>query len=351
MRGHYGFINAAARTKRSYLLDRTFFDAAVQQADVLGIAASLEQSAYRPFITEAMVKEGSLLAMDAALRRQMSQSYESLRKKARGESRQLIDILLARYDLDNLKMILRGLHNHIDRAEVYQSLIPVGIIKTETFVELADQADVRTCIDKMTEAGIDYAKPLRAAVELYIEFNDLALLEIELERFAVKRNLARASKRSESGRMVRASLLLEYDFMNLMTALKLVHDGAVLEDVERYYIGPGKEITKRRFLELTASESIDELVSKLNGSIFESAAEIAMEGYRANGNLSVIERQFEQLLSKRRMQMFLKMPLSIASTIAYIASKDLEITNLRILLEGISSQVGEDRIKEELFVV
>lgn len=351
MKTEYGFINAVARTKRGVLLKKPFFDHAANQADIFGVVNALEQTVYRPYISSAMMKDATADSLDEALRRQLAACLNSLLNKARSEPRELIEVLLSRYDIENIKIILRALHNKISAEEVVRSLMPAGSIKKEVLFELANEIDVRTCIETMGRHSIEYFEPLRKGLENYLELGSIAALEIELERFGFKKNLEKTRTGSQSKLMVHNYLLQEADFLNLMVLMRIVHEGVDIDDPGHYYIDRGKEISKKRFLDLIKSESVADLCHKLAGTTFEPAIMNVLPAYESSRNLSVIERQLEQLVSRRRIKMFLANPLSIASVLAYMAAKDLEICNLRILIEGVSANAGEAQIKEELYIV
>lgn len=353
MSAAYGFINAAARTRRGDLLTRDFFEETVRSSDVFNIAESLEKKeSYRPFVSAAMPHEGSAKNLDEAIRKQTANRYGSLHRMAKDEPKYLIGILMSRYDVENIKLIIRAVHNKIAKDEVLGSVMPIGMLTEETVGDILEKSeDIGSCIEIMSRLGIHYAEPLRKGYERYFEHNDLASLEMELEKFSYRENLAKTEGSSQSVKMVHDILLEDIDFKNLMTLVRIAHEGIVPEDIFYYYIDYGKEISKKRFLRLAKSESLNELAENLAQSKYGEILKGSQSEYSESNNISIIERELELMIIKRRLKMFLSAPLSIASTIGYMAAKDLEACNLRILIEGVAGKIGETRIKEELLLV
>ena len=64
-----------------------------------------------------------------------------------------VRIFLNRWDVHNLKTILRGKNIHSPPEEIREALVPAGTLDEATLVELLKQNDVRDVIDLLATWG------------------------------------------------------------------------------------------------------------------------------------------------------------------------------------------------------
>ncbi|MGQ0572495.1 MAG: V-type ATPase subunit, partial [Armatimonadota bacterium] len=104
----FPYINARVRAMRSRLLS------AAQLEDLLAtptLAAFLQALASTPYggdLQEALVRYEGLRAVDEALTRNFQHATQKILKFADGRPRELIEVVLLRWDLENLRAIVRG---------------------------------------------------------------------------------------------------------------------------------------------------------------------------------------------------------------------------------------------------
>ncbi len=107
----FPYVNARIRAMRSRLLS------AAQLEDLLGtptMAAFLQALASTPYggdLQEALVRHVGLRAVDEALARNFQRATQAILGFADGRPRALIEIVLLRWDLENLRVIVRGKMN------------------------------------------------------------------------------------------------------------------------------------------------------------------------------------------------------------------------------------------------
>src|SRR3972149_4754212 len=94
----------------------------------------LKKSVYGLFLPEAE-SESMGYIIDEAIRYALSDSVNKLATIAKGEDDKFIEILLGRWDVYNIKTLIRGKLNNIPSFEVLNAAIPAGIAAFNTSKE------------------------------------------------------------------------------------------------------------------------------------------------------------------------------------------------------------------------
>ncbi len=271
----YGYVNARIRGMKSHLLGRNFYEQLIKLEDLYSMITELEKTPYKKELDECVAREqvepGDI---DEALKRNLARTFRKVLSFMAGEPRKLTGILLARWDLHNVKSILRG--KHIGAAgdparqlsprpggtmaamgavvagateeEIYKSLIPAGEVDIPFLAELAKQPDVKSVVDLIVTWDLPYAKPLRKSLPKYLEAmrrkkfveaedlaetveqtpieiesleRNLAILETALEKSYYSFALKNTSENSLNSRIVRALVVSQIDITNIVTLLQI----------------------------------------------------------------------------------------------------------------------------------
>ena len=347
----WGYINARMRGMKSHLLDKRALDNLVLQPDLVSLMAELEKTPYKNDIIEAKVQYSGVLCIEYALRKNFTRTFRKILKFVReDEAERFITIFLHRWDIQNIKTILRGKNIHITNEEILDCLVPAGELDEATLIELVRQPDVRAVIDMLATWQIVYSKPLTEEYPAFAKSGDLALLECALDEFYYAEALEQVKTPSYNNGLIRNILSLEIDVVNLRTILRMIRDRVDPREAEKFLISGGKEFDERKLDHLLTLHSIEEVVEELKTTPYRFLADIPPPALRTQ-KISVIEKQLEKFLVKKGVGAFLGDPLSVASVIGYFWAKYNEITNIRIISRCKTADFPLEQLKEELVYV
>ena len=348
----YGYINARIRGMKSRLLSHRALDDLIMRPDLESLIADLENSPYRDDLIEAKGRSTGIDCIEIALRQNFIRTFRKIQTFTRQEeeAKQYIVIFLHRWDVQNIKTILRGRNIHTTNDEILECLVPAGELDEVTLKELLKQPDVRAVIDLLATWKIRYAKPLTASFAEFVKTKDLAVLECALDRYYYADALAAVSTPTYNNNLIRDLLALEIDVVNLRTVLRMVRDRVDPADAERYIIGGGREFDLRKLRHLLTLTSIDEVVKALVATRYRFLSSVPESAIRAQ-KISVIEKELERFLIKKGVGAFLLDPLSVGSVIGYFWAKYNEITNIRIISRCKTADFPVEHLKEELVYV
>ena len=348
----YGYINARMRGMKSRLLSHRDLDDLILKPDLASLIADLENSPYREDVIEAKGHLSGILCIESALRQNFIKTFRKIQDFTRQEedAEQYIRIFLHRWDVQNIKTILRGKNIHATSEEILDCLVPAGELDEVTLKELLKQPDVKAVIDMLATWQIRYSKPLTESFPEFVKTKDLALLECALDQFYYADALATVKKPSYNNALICDLLALEVDVINIRTVLRMVRDHVDPAEAERYLIGGGKEFDEKTLHNLLSLPKIGDVVKALMATRYRFLADIPESAVRTQ-NISVIEKKLERFLIKQGAGAFRLDPLSIASVVGYFWAKYNEITNLRIISRCKTADFPVENLKEELVYV
>jgi len=347
----YGYINARMRGMKSRLLTRRELEDLIFKPDLESLASELEKTPYHTEILEARSRHGGILCIECALRENFASTFRKIQKIAgHGEAGQYIAIFLHRWDVQNIKTILRGKNIHATSDEIIDTIIPAGELDEATFAELVKQPDARAVIDLLASWKIPYSAPLTRSYPAFAKSGDLAILENALDKFYYLDALESVSAETYNNRLIREVLQTEIDVMNIRTILRTIRDHVDAGEAAGLFLEGGRVFDTKALSRLAALHSTEDLVHELEPTPYHMLAGVA--GTALNGQkISVFEKELEKYLIKKGVDSFAKDPLSVASLIGYFWAKYNEMTNIRIIARCKTADVPDDFLKEELVYV
>jgi len=347
----YGYTNARIRGMRSRLLKRAFFDELMASKDIGDVISALMQTEYGPDLETRILHGHTAANVDEALRDNMVRTFNKVLGYSNKEGTQLITTLLGRWDLFNIKTILRGKHMGLSEGEITDSLVTVGQLSKIDTDELARQSDIRSVVDTLGTWGLPFAVPLREVLPDYAESEDFSLLELALDRYYYGWASKRLKGCRENKKIARGFLAAQVDTMNLLTSIRLLNADLPEDEASRFFVPGGKVVTEPLFTELSAMSDVDEVFDRIRKTPYGKPLDQAALAYTEKGSVSVFERALEDYLFRLAFETSKTDTLGIGLTISYLWTKANEVTNLRIVVKGVSVGMPEERMREELIIV
>jgi V/A-type H+-transporting ATPase subunit C len=346
----YGYVNARVRGMRSHLLTKDFFTKLVEAPDYESIPSLMEQTIYRREVNEAVVVQPENPDYDRALSLNLIASFRKVHDAIGGEGHQLVTALLSKYDLMNVKAILRGKRGNATPSEITNLLVPVGSLRMDTLEKMAQQREIRDVITFMAGQQIPYSRPLLTAYPEYMKKDmDLSILELALDKYHYGSVMESLRGKDKNVDMVRQIMLGEIDMRNISTLVRI--RGHKLEDheVENLRI-PGATLGQDQFLALHRLGDIVQMVSEYPDPRYRKVLEKALSKYQ-EVDVVAFDRELENELVRRGVAMSNVDVLSIGVIIGYFYAKQNEIINLRLVLKGKMMDKPQAEIRKDLFFI
>lgn len=352
----YEYANARLRAMKSRLLTRNDYAALLDEPSIEAVIARLTHSVYQPEIEAALVKAVGWECLSEGLRRHLAQTLERITKFFDGAPLRLWQMLIARWQVFNLKTILRGQAHHIAPSEILDAQILAGDLKESDYSRLAQQASVRATVDLLATWHYLYARPLSAAMPRYAERGDLAELELALDRARYTLAFKQlADMEDENVDIMRATLDAEIDAVNILTVIRLSEWGGGARLFQRYgstapapFLIKGGGAASQKLFAHQEVPALDELVRELSETDFGGVLARGLARFAENKSVGVFEDELDAQLARQNLAWFNRDPLSIGIAIAYLTALVNETRNLRMIGRGKDTGWQRAEIEKEL---
>jgi len=340
----FPYINARVRAMRSRLLDAGRMEELLALPTLEAFVQALTTTPYGPDLQAALARAPALQAVDVALARNFYHTTTKVLSFADGRARALIEVVLMRWDLLNLRLILRGKHSGTSPEEIAANLIPAGGLHEAALRELAAQPDVPGVVGAFSGLDHPFVVPLQHGLAEYVETKDLFALELRLDRFYATHGLRVASGSGHNQQVVRALLQAELDATNAKTAVKLqTVPGLAPQEKARFFIPGGRILGEELFLLLADRATAEQGLKWLRVQGFPVKA--------AGDDLTAFERALDLAMVRAQTSLYLGDPLGIDVVVAYLALKSAEVRNLRLIARSKQLGIPRDRVRREMVVV
>jgi V/A-type H+-transporting ATPase subunit C len=252
-----------------------------------------------------------------------------------GRPREHLEILLGRWEIENIKTILRGKKADIGIAEILGSVLPTGVFDEAALAELARQPSIQAIVDLLTTWRSPYAKPLRRALKAQRELKGVESLELALDHFYLEDSIRRLKGGDHNASLLRKLMSLLIDKVNLLTAFKISSQGvASLPDIPNYFIDGGAHVPIQVYDAMVRARDLREVVETIRKTPYAEAVE-GLEREQGGVSPSVrLERGLDRIILHRVKAMSWSDPLGIGLMAGYLFEKYHEIGNLRIILRS-----------------
>lgn len=348
----YGYLNARVRAWKSKLFGRGMYEELLTKPDLFTIGLVLQKTPYGPDLEEVT---GHPLTgaegFDRGIRRNLSRTLQQLYAMTGEKPRELTAIVVSRWDIHNLKAILRGKHGRASAEEILGSLVPAGRLGEPLLKELANALDVEGVISLLATWGIGLAGPLQGALEAFRRTMEPGVLEMALNHHYYRGTVTTLScDDDENSAKVVKNLRREIDLINVRTALSLLGEAVPQGREPEYFLPGGIEITLPRFTILARAQEMEPFLSGLRGTRIGAGLEAKATQFAITDPL-VAEGLIDQLQMEEGAAWFLRDPLGIGIIIGYLWKKVAEVANLRWIVQGKGIGMPVEEIRRELIIV
>ncbi|QGN34407.1 V-type ATPase subunit [Microlunatus sp. Gsoil 973] len=347
----FGYGNTRLRARRTAILRADDY----QQLIDLDLDELLDLLQRRSAISETAPDSGnSLQQLHMLIQHDLGSALEDMRSFYRGRARELVDVLLSRYDLANMITILRaGARPDLAPDHPLQAVIPVGWLRPPVASQILRSDGLAGVVELMARAlpDRDQARALHNSFEQYQRTKDLAALERAVIGDHTKRSLSRLGRSDRSSRTLIRFLQQQADQDNLLVTLRLrdaILSGADDTPPPAETLLPGGAISQKSFDKIRHEPDAAAVVTWL-GTRYGHPLRTPLQRWVSDGDLLELQRTLDRNTIASTIRLFVSGdPLAIDIPLAYAAEKQLEAQELRLLGEAAARGIPRDVVNSEL---
>lgn len=337
----FPYINARVRAMHGRLLTPAQLDDLLGAPTLPAFLETLASTRYGGDLQEALTRFEGVRAVDEALARNLQRATRRILGFAEGRPRALIEVVLLRWDLANLRVIVRGKHAGRQADDVAAALLPAGTLGEAVLREMVMVPDLAGVAGTLETVGHPFSRVMTAAAAGYAGDQDLLALELLLDRAYVERGMRQTRGRGGDATALRSVLRAEIDAANAKTALRLASAMGMEEGQRLRFFTPGGVLL-----------SADLFVALSDSSTQASAwRKLRISGFPVGG-FPETPMGFERALDLATAQVLARRyqgdPLGLDVVIGYIALKTCEVINVRLVARGAFLGLPREAVRQEM---
>jgi len=321
--------------------------------DLESIRCVLAGSPYGEHISALSVDRMDSVSLEAALLQNYAETLKKLVRFSSGSIRKLLLAFLKRFEVSNVKTLLRAVKGKITVDEAMRHIVPVGFLDTNRCrAILAESKSIADVINSL--ADLEYGLIIKNVPNKHKKIEDLLQLETALDKAIYEEILESAERlKGVDKKIARDVLGIELDTLNVRIILKCKALG-VSQELIKDYLMPTV-----LFNEKTLEETIKATTAKAAISCLLIVAETGNVVYKNIFTQLLREcdaplSRLEAILDKAPLKMSLYMLkeyaryYNIGFVLAFLNLKWVEIKNLRCIIKGAERRSPPSQVRKLL---
>jgi V/A-type H+-transporting ATPase subunit C len=345
----YSFINAKLRARISKILPDQMFS---QLARAPSIEAALALLRDTPFalLEQVYSATGDLKQAELELLKNEIELYGNIKQYIHRDCLELVDTLLGRFEIDNLKNAIRvyfdrRVRNHPADTTTHYILydriihdIPIDIVlNAESFDEIAGVCE-----------GTPYSQIIRKYCHTVESEGSLFRMEIALDHLYYKNLLSAIERLDEPDRSIAQRLAgVEIDLQNIdwIIRFKNFYD-LPLEAVMAAIVPGGFNLSRAIIDELHSAQNVTSVLQGFVKSKYPGlSALLSSQTSDSASRLLLIRRIMEEIINHEVRRILTGYPFTVGIILAYFVLKSNELRKIRTILNAKQYDIQPDRIE------
>ncbi|RLB28141.1 MAG: hypothetical protein DRG66_04150 [Deltaproteobacteria bacterium] len=304
------------------------------------IASLLEGTDYFPYLNEAVINDSKEL--EKAVLEEFSSLGREISKIIPKGSWPIKEYLLKKWDVINLRTVMRGIHGDLKKDEIADSFIEGGELGFAFFKTLIDVESMDDFVALLAKTPY---QSLTDGLSKYNETKNLFFLEALLDRIFWA-DLWEKVLNLKGIREFREFIGVCVETHNLKIILRAKNDGLSLEDINPFLIPDC--ILLNELLSAFDEEDLSGFIPLLEDTIYFEPLLSAQQEYEKTGSILSFEQVLDNLVLKKAEDIRKKKPFGSGPLIGFLLSKEKEVKNLLTIVRSTDVDLDRDEIREAL---
>ncbi len=343
----YAFTNSRVRALLASLLNEHDLAGLVEARDIDQAIELLKNTEYREPVADFRAGN-DLQALERRLRENSIQIHKRIVKSLSGPPRELVFLLLSRYEVEDLKNILRLWYGYeplaerkvLNQEQICYSLPVEKLLSAESIEEIIVLLD-----------HSPYKQALLAGRDKFKEKGALFYLEVALDQDYYRRLWEKIKDLAVIDRRRAGKLLgIEVDIENISCLLRLKQYYKLsLAEVTSCLLPGGCRVKIPHVKDFYANNDIKVLLKDLSAVSYTAIEALAEAASRDNkSGALLLEALLQQILLKEVKHILAGYPFTIGTVVSYLILQRLDMKNIVCLLYSKFYERSAERIRKKL---
>ncbi len=332
----YAYLCARVRAMKSKLLPKEDYPR-LMNMEVAEITRFIEDSEYKADVDELAQKYDGINLTEHALNQNLALTYRKLLNISAGEAHSMISSYFMRWDIWNIKTILRGKQYGASDEEILESVVSVGQFGYHDLIALVqkDTPGIIGVLEQNYPLG-DYSED---RLDYFENVLDIFYYEKLSGIDAVR------SPKSKSHRLFSEMIRTEIDILNLKTLFRSAKAGVSRERIVSMLVPGGLKLNMIALKKLAGLPFGEFVTSLKDYPYWEPISSIVTEDMESLISVEIGLDRYGLEYATKTSHYY---PLSIVPIMDYILCKKNEVNNIRMIVRGKEVGLPDDAIRSKL---
>jgi V/A-type H+-transporting ATPase subunit C len=322
----YSFANAKIRAMLSYLINPAQFNRLLEAKDFYEVLDILKETPYKDLVEKVDKEKIDLIPMEREFFRNDLNIYRKVyRILSSKREKDFVFILMQRYEIEELKVILRIWHRKMP-VKLEDYILREKIIYDIDFKKILSSENIEEIILHLDDTT--YKTPLLKAKNKFKERNSLFYLEAALDVDYYERLIKATEKFSSLDREIAKRVLgIEIDIENINWLIKLrKYYSLGMAEMLEWFIPGGEKIRKNTVRSFYTTNGLSQVVESVALGPYAKVKDLI------EGNVHLIEGFLHEVLLREIKRTLAGFPFTIGTIMGYLILKHKETRNLVSLI-------------------
>jgi len=336
----YLYVNAKIMAKEGKFISSSRWEDLWGCTSPGEIASLLEGTDYFPYLNEAAINDSKEL--EKAVLEEFSSLGREISKIIPKGSWPIKEYLLKKWDVINLRTVMRGIHGDLKKDEIVDSFIEGGELDVAFFKTLIDVESMDDFVALLAKTPY---QSLTDGLGKYNETKNLLFLEASLDRIFWA-DLWEKVLSLKGIKEFREFIGVCVETHNLKIILRAKNDGLSLEDINPFLIPDCALLNE--MLPAFDEEDLSDFIPLLEDTIYFEPLLSAQQEYEKTGSILVFEQALDNLVLKKAEDIRKKKPFGSGPLVGFLVSKDAEVKKLLTIVRSTEVDLDRNEIREAL---
>jgi len=334
----YLYVNAKVMAKEGKFISPMRWDDLWGCTSTGEIASLLEGTDYFPYLSEGAMNEATEL--ERAILEEFSALSTEISKIMPKGAWPIKEYLLRKWDVINLRTIMRGAHGGRKKEEIVNSLVEGGELDFTFLKALVDAEGMENVVTLLAKTPYH---DLTEGLAKYNATRNLFYLEASLDRILWE-DLWATCLNLRGIREFRNFIEVCVETHELKILLRAKNDGLALEDIRPFLILECKLLNE--VISAFDEEELSGLISLLENTIYFEPLLSAQSEHERTGSIFSFETVLDNLVIEKAEDIRKKKPFGPGPLIGFIVLKETEVKNLMAIVRSTEVELDRDEIRE-----
>ncbi|MFH2105965.1 MAG: V-type ATPase subunit [Candidatus Micrarchaeota archaeon] len=352
----YGYSNARVKCMKGLFLKPGFLDELIKVKSIPAMAELLERTNYKEDLTALSLKYHGSELIELAARKHFSRVVKKVISFTPRGDKKIVEGLLKRWDLLNLKIILNGVQKGKRFEDMKDKIFPLGLMSVKHFEKISNST-VDTFFDAIKSSS--FGKEILSVSSQYFnkrmfeafkdtlkkgdQFTQIQVL-LDVYGYMIAEKYLALSTMDIS--KIRGLLRNEIDAKNILIIERLKTRKKYDANAIREHLIVGGSLRSQLVNEIINSKNLSTtavlLSKKFRGFVLPS---------KDNMSLVDLEVALEKAIAYEKLKVFSNSVLSVGVILGFLLLKEEEIKNLGKIAMAKEFGFSENETKDMLVVV